>query len=414
MEDQQRIADLQRMQRIATGLLALAGIVFVIASIWRDAAPWVPFVRAFAEAAMVGAFADWFAVTALFRHPLGIPIPHTAIVPARKERIAISFGRFIEENFLDPDQITERIRRQDVATRLAHWLRQPQRGAQIADVVAEAISGLLRVIDDEDVSQALARGINQRLETIPATPIAARLLGVLLAGGRQRDALMQLIGLLATIISENETEIRRRIAGELPPWVPRVVDQKIYERLLEGTQRLLRELQDDPDHPLYQQFTALIDRWIVNLQFDPQVQAQGELFKRELLAHPIVRELAQASWRDLKLTLIEQSMSPSSALHRSIALAVGRFADLLERDPEWREKIDRWLSAAITALVRRYRRSIGEFVTQTVNGWDTQLTTRRIELQFGRDLQFIRINGTIVGGLVGLIIYTLSLVLLSA
>ncbi len=409
MDEQQRIIDLRRMQRTATGLLVLAGVVFVLTSIWRDAAPWVSFVRAFAEAAMVGAFADWFAVTALFRHPLGLPIPHTAIIPARKERIAVSFGRFIEHNFLDPDQITDRIRRHDPATRLAYWLRHPKRGEQVADVVAEAIGGLLRVVDDEDVSQALARGLNQRLETIPAAPLAGRLLGILLSGGRQRDALVQLVGLLADVIASNETEIRRRIAGELPPWVPRIVDQRIYERFLESIQRLLRELREDPEHPLYHQFTALIDRWIVDLQFDPHMQQQGEALKRELLSHPVVRELAQASWRDLKLTLLGQSVAPSSPLRRSIAVAVARLADLLERDPEWRLKIDQWLAALVTALVRRYRRAIGEFVTQTVNGWDTAEVTRKIELQFGRDLQFIRINGTIVGGLVGLIIYSVSL-----
>ncbi|WP_322487594.1 DUF445 domain-containing protein [Chloroflexus sp.] len=408
MDDQQRLNELRRMRTLATGLLFLAGIVFVLASIWRDAAPWVPFVRAFAEAAMVGAFADWFAVTALFRHPLGLPIPHTAIVPARKASIAAGFGRFIETNFLNPDQIITWIRRHDPVRRLAHWLRDPKRGEQVADVAVEALGGLLGVVDDDDVSQVLARGLNQRLETIPAAPLAGRLLGVLVAGGRQRDALMQLVNLLAEVIASNEKEIRRRIAGELPAWVPRIVDQRIYERLLEGIQRLLRELREAPDHPLYQQFTALIDRWIVDLQFDPQVQQQGEALKREVLAHPVVRELVQASWRDLKLTLLSQSVSPSSPLRRSITEAIARFADLLEHDPEWRVKVEHWLAAAVAALVRRYGHAIGEFVTQTVNGWDTAEVTRKIELQFGRDLQFIRINGTIVGGLVGLIIYSIT------
>lgn len=409
MEDQQRLRDLRRMQTLATGLLVLAGIVFVLASIWRDVAPWVPFVRAFAEAAMVGAFADWFAVTALFRHPLGLPIPHTAIVPARKASIAAGFGRFIETNFLSPDQVTAWIRRHDPVRRLAHWLRDPERGEQVADIVTEAIGGLLRVVDDEEVSQALARGLNQQLETIPAAPLAGRMLGILVAGGRQRDALMQLVNLLAEVIASNKKEIRRRIAGELPAWVPRIVDQRIYERLLEGIQRLLRELREDPNHPLYQQFTALIDRWIVDLQFDPQVQQQGEALKQEILFHPVVRELVQASWRDLKLTLLDQRVSPSSTLRRSIVSAVGRFADLMERDPEWRVKVEHWVTAAVAALVRRYGHAIGEFVTQTVNGWDTAEVTRKIELQFGRDLQFIRINGTIVGGLVGLMIYSVSL-----
>ncbi len=408
-DDQQRIIDLRRMQRIATGLLIAAGVLFVLTSIWRDVASWVPFVQAFAEAAMVGAFADWFAVTALFRHPLGIPIPHTAIIPKRKPQIAVGFGRFIADNFLDPDQITMRIRSQNLVKRLAQWLRSPERAHQIADAVIEIIRGFLNVIDDDEVSQALSRGLNQRLETIRAAPLVGRFLGILLAGDRQRDALMQLINLLAKVIAANENEIRRRINRELPPWVPRIVDQRIYERLLEGVQRLLRELRDNPDHPIYHQFAGLVDRWIVDLQFDPQMQQQIDGLKHELINHPVVRELARMIWRDLKLTLLEQSVSAASSLRRSIIVAIGRFADVIEDNSEWYDKIDSWTTAMVVALVSRYRHAIGEFVTQVVDSWDTQITTRKIELQFGRDLQFIRINGTIVGGLVGLIIYSVSL-----
>ncbi len=408
-DDQQRIIDLRRMQRLATGLLVAAGVLFVLTSVWRDVAPWVPFVRAFAEAAMVGAFADWFAVTALFRHPLGIPIPHTAIIPKRKSQIAVGFGRFIAHNFLDPDQITMRIRSQNLVKRLAQWLRNPERANQIADAVTEIIRGVLNVIDDDEVSQALARGLNQRLETVQAAPLVGRFLGMLLAGDRQRDALVQLINLLAEVIAANETEIRRRIAGELPSWMPRIVDQRIYERLLEGVQRLLRELRDTPEHPLYHQFTGLIDRWIVDLQFDRQMQQQIDGLKHELITHPMARELVEMIWRDLKLSLLDQSVSAASSLRRSIVIAVERFADLIEDNDEWYEKIENWMTEAVVALVSRYRHVIGEFVTQVVDSWDTQMTTHKIELQFGRDLQFIRINGTIVGGLVGLIIYSVSL-----
>jgi len=408
-DDQQRIIDLRRMQRLATGLLVAAGVLFVLTSIWRDAAPWVPFVRAFAEAAMVGAFADWFAVTALFRHPLGIPIPHTAIIPKRKPQIAVGFGHFIAHNFLDPDQITTRIRSQNLVKRLAKWLRSPERANQIADAVTEIIRGILNVIDDDEVSRALSRGLDQRLETIRAAPLVGRFLGILLAGDRQRDALVQLINLLAEVIATNENEIRRRIARELPPWVPRIVDRRIYERLLEGVQRLLDELRGNPDHPVYHQFAGLIDRWIVDLQFDPQMQQQIDGLKHELINHPVAQELVRMSWRDLKITLLEQSVTSSSSLRRSIVVAVERFADVIEDNNEWYEKIENWMTAVVVALVSRYRHVIGEFVTQVVNSWDTQMTTRKIELQFGRDLQFIRINGTIVGWLVGPIIHSVSL-----
>lgn len=411
MDDTQRAAELRRMQRIAVGLLLLAALVFIVAKIYEDAGPWVPFVRAFAEAAMVGALADWFAVTALFRHPLGLKIPHTAIVPARKDRIAESFGRFIERNFLDPERIAERVRRQDVAGRVAVWLRKPERSRQVADFAAESLAGLLRVANDDDVGHLIARGLGERLGAVPAAPLIGRVLGVVIAEQRQQEVLLQLVTLLTNWIESNQETIRKRIAGELPAWVPRIVDQKIYERLLEGARRTLIDLRDNPDHPLYAQFTQSLDRWIVNLQYDPEVRARGEAIKADLLAHPMLRDVAGSVWQDLKAALLTQSAVPDSPLRQSIERGLFHLGETLEHDPEWRAKVDGWAEGLARYIVRRHGRSAGEFVTQTVRAWDATETSRKIELQIGRDLQFIRINGTIVGGLVGLVIYTLSLLL---
>lgn len=396
------------MQGLATGLLIAVTFIFLLARFFEHSSPLLPYVVAFAEAAMVGALADWFAVTALFRHPLGIPIPHTAIIPARKERIAESFGRFIERNFLDPDKIAERVRRQDPAGRLARWLRRPERARQVADFAAESLAGLLRVANDDDVGHIIARGLEDRLGAVPATPMIGRMLGAVVAGHRQREVLVQLVRVLTSWIETNEEAIRKRIAGELPGWLPRVVDQKIYERVLDGARRTLNELNDNPEHPLYAQFSATLDRWIVNMQYDPEVRARGEAIKAELLGHPMLREVASSVWQDLKSALLAQAAVPDSPLRRSIEQGMGRLAEVLENDLEWRAKVDTWAETAVRALVRRYGRSAGEFVTQTIRGWDTADTSRKIELQIGRDLQFIRINGTIVGGLAGLVIHIVS------
>lgn len=411
MDEQQRAADLRRMQSLATGLLVLATLVFLVATIFREAAPWVPFVRAFAEAAMIGALADWFAVTALFRHPLGIPIPHTAIVPQRKERIAEAFGRFVERNFLDPDKIVLRLRKQDIAGRVARWLRQPERSAQVADLAAESLVGLLKVANDEEVGGLIARALGERITAVPAAPVAGRVLGAVVAGQRQRDILLQLARVATQWVETNQESIRARIAGELPAWVPRIVDQKIYERLLDGARKTLGELSENPEHPLYDQFGQTLDRWIVNLQFDPEVRARGEELKQELLAHPMLRETAASLWQDMKGGLLIQASTPGSSLRRSIAQGLGHLGDVLEQDPEWRERVDGWAEDLARYVVTRYGRSAGEFVTQTVRAWEAQEITRKIELQFGRDLQYIRINGTIVGGLAGLVIYTVSLLI---
>jgi len=411
MDDLQRAAELRRMQRLATGLLVLVTIIFVIATLYRDLGPWVGFVHAFSEAAMIGALADWFAVTALFRHPLGLPIPHTAIIPRRRERIAESLGRFIERNFLDPDRIADRLRKQDVAGRIAQLLRDPRRSTQAADVIAESLAGLLRVANDEEVGTLLQRTLSERLGAVPATALVAQLLGVVVAEHRQRDVLLQLVRVLTEWIEANQEMIRKRIAGELPPWVPRIVDQKIYERLLDGARKILSELSDDPDHPLYEQFTRTLDSWIVNLQYDPQVRARGEEFKQELLKHPRLREVAGNLWQDVKANLLIQSATPGSSLRLSIAQGLSHVGDVLERDPEWRTRVEGWTEELMRYLVRRYGRAAGDFVTQTVRSWETAEVTRKVELAIGRDLQFIRINGTVVGGLAGLVIYTVSLLL---
>jgi uncharacterized membrane-anchored protein YjiN (DUF445 family) len=410
MNDTERAAELRKMQRLATGLLVAVTLLFALTSALIGRWPWLGFIRAFAEASMIGALADWFAVTALFRHPLGIPIPHTAIIPERKERIAISFGRFVETNFLDPDKIAERLNRQDLAMRLARTMRQPARANQVADFVAEALGGLLKVANDEDVEQLLAQGLSDRLGAVPVAPLIGRVLETAAADQRHREILLQAVELGTTWIEANQAGIRRRIAGELPRWLPPIVDKTIYEKLLEGSRRMLGELAMNPQHPLYDDFTATVDAWIQNLQHDPQVRARGEELKAEFLAQPLLREVASATWQDFKSGLVTQSTSPESPLRQSIASGLARLGDALEHDPEWRAKVDSWVASMTRFIVGRYGRVAGEFITQTVNGWDTMETSRKIELMFGRDLQFIRINGTVVGGLAGLVIYVISLV----
>ncbi|MEI8165755.1 MAG: DUF445 domain-containing protein [Chloroflexales bacterium] len=413
MDEQQRAVDLRRMKRTATGLLVAVTAIFLIASLFQGLGWWVGFVRAFAEAAMIGALADWFAVTAIFRHPLGLPIPHTAIIPQRKDRIADSLGRFIERNFLDADKIIVRVRRQDVAGKLARWLRQPERSVQIADLAAESLSALLRVVNDEEVGGLIQRALSERVAAVPATPLVAKLLGVMVVEQRQRDVLLQLARVATQWVETNQGSIRKRIAGELPSWIPRMVqlDQKIYERLLDGARKMLIELSADPEHPLYGEFTQTLDHWIVNLQDDPEVRARGEDLKRDLLQHPLLRQVTSDLWQDLKLSLTTQSTAPDSSLRQSIALGLAHLGDVLETDPEWRLRVDSWAEDLARYVIQRYGRSAGDFVTQTVNTWSAEEVTRKIELQFGRDLQYIRINGTVVGGLAGLVIYTVSLFL---
>ena len=410
MTEQTRLIELNRMKRYATLLFVAVTLIFIVASFFYERYAWVGFVRAFAEAAMIGAIADWFAVTALFRHPLGIPIPHTAIIPARKDRIADSFGHFITNNFLDPDKIAQRLNSQDVTSRLAHWLSRPDRSAVVADAAAELLVGTLQVIDDADVNQLIERGLVDRVRALPVTPALGRMLGTFADEARQRQVFYGIVQVAGRWVEENQPVIRARIAGELPRWLsPFNVEQRIYEKIFEVVNKTIGELRADPDHPLYKQFATSVERFIVDLQHAPELHERGEALKDELLAHPIVREAAASVWLELKAALLKQSADPASALHASIQQGLLRLGAALENDPTWRAKVDGWVESIARYLVQRYGQTVGGFMGQTIRDWDADATSRRIELQIGRDLQYIRINGTIVGGLAGLVIYSVSL-----
>jgi uncharacterized membrane-anchored protein YjiN (DUF445 family) len=409
MTEDERLLELNRMKFRATALFVAVTIIFIIASFFYQQYPWVGFIRAFAEAAMIGALADWFAVTALFRHPLGIPIPHTAIIPARKDRIADSFGRFVTNNFLDPDKIVVRLRGQDVTGRLAHWLSRPDRSAMVADAAAELLAGTLQVVDDADVNAMIERGLVDRVRALPVTPALGKALGSFADDERQRRVFYGLVQVLSRWFEENQGTIRSRIAGELPRWLaPFNLEQRIYEKMFEVVNKTISELKANPDHPLYKQFAASVDKFIVDLQEAPELRERGEALKEELLAHPIVREAAASVWLDLKAALLRQTADPTSALHISIQQGLLRLGTALENDPTWRAKVDGWVEAVARFIVRRYGPTLGSFMAQTIRDWDAEATSRRIELQIGRDLQYIRINGTIVGGLAGLVIYSIA------
>ena len=261
------------------------------------------------------------------------------------------------------------------------------------------------------IRDRIQRALTERVAAVPATPLVAKLLGVMVVEERQRDVLLQLARVATEWVESNQMGIRKRIAGELPSWLPRIVDLKIYERLLDSARKILAELSADPEHPFYTQFTATLDHWIANLQDDPEVRARGEELKQDLLQHPLLREVAGDLWQDLKAGLTKQSSASDSSLRQSIALGLEHLGNVLETDPEWRARVDSWAEDLSRYVIKRYGRSAGDFVTQTVRAWSAEEVTRKIELQFGRDLQYIRINGTIVGGLAGLVIYTVSLFL---
>lgn len=398
---------LRNMKIRATGLLGLAAVIFLIAHWLQPQYPWLGYVRATAEASMVGAIADWFAVTALFRYPLGIPIPHTAIIPRRKDRIGRSLGSFVQNNFLSPPVITAKLRAAGVARKLAEWLAAPEHGEVVGKHVAAAATGAVQVLKDEEVQELIESSLVSRMRRTQVAPLMGNVLSLVTAGDRHQELLDSAVRLLERLVDENREAIRDRIGQETPWWIPAAVDDKIYHRVVGGIDATLHEVATNPDHPLRERFNQAVAEFVQRLRESPEMLEKGEHIKEELLEHPAVREYSASLWTDMKASLLRHAGDPDSELRRRVGGAVNRFGESLLQDEELIEKVDGWVEGAVLYLVEQYRHEVGELIEQTVAAWDPEDATRKIELQIGKELQFIRINGTLVAGLAGLVIYTL-------
>ena len=399
---------LDRMKRRATGLLVVMSAVFLAALVLEPRYPWLGYVRATAEAAMVGGLADWFAITALFKHPLNIPIPHTAIIPTRKDRIGRTLGNFVQHNFLSPEVLGPKLLAIQPSRRLAEWLRRPENSRSLARHAASALRSATDVVKDEDVHALLERSVIEPLRQRPIAPMLAKGLLLLTANDRHQQLLDRVINGLAGLIVENEDFIRHRIHAESPWWVPGFVDERVHAKVVAGIQHTLLEVSTDPSHPMRRQFDDLLTDWIVRLQESPEAIARADAVKQQLLDHPTSRGLSASLWEEVKRMLDRQAdagpVEAPGALDRGlVALADGALADeaLLA-------KLDGWIVEAVLRVVEQHRHEVGRLIEHTVSNWDPRETSKRLELAVGRDLQFVRINGTLVGGLVGLLLYTAS------
>ena len=407
-EDAIRRRNLVRMKVAATALLLAATVVFIITRTLEDRWSWLGYVRATAEAAMVGALADWFAVTALFRHPLGLPIPHTAIIPNRKDQLGRGLGTFVQTHFLAPEVLAERLRTMGVAGRLGAWLSQPGHAHRISSNAGDIVRGLTEVLGDEDIQHALETGIIQRVREAPAAPLMARVVEAA-AAGRHHQALLDagLAG-FSNLLEENRWLMRRKLAQQSPWWVPEPIDDRLFKKFFDGVQGFLAEVARDPDHELRRQLDARVADLAVRLRTDPALIARGEELKVELLEHPEVRAWLESLWRTSKESILAVADDPHSALRQRLDAALVRAGRSLQDDPVLQGKVDRWVEGAVGYVAQEYGHEIADLIATTVARWDGAEASRRIELQVGRDLQFIRINGTLVGGLAGLVIYSVG------
>ena len=407
----ERMEALRQMKLVATGMLVAAAAVFVVCVIFGDGHGLWGYVQAAAEASMVGGLADWFAVTALFRHPLGIPIPHTAIIPRKKDQIGEALATFVQQNFLTESVVGERLAAAQVARRAGEWLADPRHAARIADEAGSALNGLANIVRDDEVRDAVAHFARRQLNEIQLAPLLSRVLDAVRESGQHQAALTAGLRGLMRFLDDNRGVFRDRLADESPDWIPEWVDDRLFARLFTGLQSFLADVSTQPDHELRKNFDRYLRDYAIALRTDPEKAATIEKAKIDLLERPDVREWLSGLWAYLKKAILSGAADPNSDLRRTVESLTVQIGTALRDDPALQNKVDGSLQRLVSHVLANYSDDIAELISGTVARWDAAETGRRLELQVGRDLQFIRINGTVVGALVGLIIYAVSQVL---
>lgn len=407
-QDVERRKGLVSMKRTATALLIAMAVIFCVSFALQDEIPWLGWVRAASEGGMVGAIADWFAVTALFRHPLGLPIPHTAIIRRRKDEIGASLGEFVESNFLSEPVVRQKLESVHIGQKLGGWLAQPENATRLADEAAVGAKGMLALLDDDDVRDVLEKLARTHLIEQPwSESIGAWGEGVVAAGGHHA-----VVGLLLDGIEEwlenNPEAFARLVSSRLPSWVPSFVDRLVDDRLYREAQAFVRRMKDDESDPARRAIDNYLLALTDNLQHDEELIARFENVKLELFDSPRVRELASSTWNTTKAALVDSLENPASGLRTQLARTINDLGSRISTDARLSAKLDVWVTDAAVYLVNTYRHEIASVITDTVERWDPREMSDKIELQVGRDLQFIRINGTVVGALAGLVIYTVA------
>ncbi|WP_081790059.1 MULTISPECIES: DUF445 domain-containing protein [Kutzneria] len=395
------------MKLVAGGLLAVATVIYAVTS-WLGGPAWLGYVRAAAEAGMVGALADWFAVTALFRRPLGLPIPHTAIIPTRKDVLGASLGEFVGTNFLSEVVVREKLRRAQIARRVGGWLAQRDNAERVTSELANVAKGVIAVLRDEDVQAVLEQAVVRRLVAFPWGPPLGKLLGQVLEDGAHHKLVDLVCDRAYEWVRDNHETVQRVVSERAPSWSPRFVDSLLADKVYNEVLGFAWAVKTDVNHPMRLAVDRFLAEFADDMQHDPATMERAEQVKRQVLAHPEVQNLIGSAWATAKRMLLDAAEDPSSELRKRVLEGLVSVGGRLVEDDTMREKVDGWLEGAAAYVVGNYRGEITTLITDTIERWDAEETARKIELQVGRDLQFIRINGTVVGALAGLVIYALS------
>jgi uncharacterized membrane-anchored protein YjiN (DUF445 family) len=406
-----RTRRLAAARRRATALLAAVTVLFIGVTVARWHGTFAGYVQAGAEAAMVGGVADWFAVTALFRHPLGLPIPHTAVIVERKDRFAATLGQFVQENFLNADVLTERIRAAKVVPRLAAWLADEANAARFAGHAADLVVMAAEAMRDEDAQRMLTAELTRAVDGVDVAPLAGRIVRAIIAEGHHAELFNGILSGIDRYLEEHYEELRDRFETEAPRWVPDLVYRRVYDRIYTRLRERLAAMAGDPEDETRRQFEEWIAGLPDRLETSPEMRERGERIKREVLGSAGVRDWSSALWKNAKETMRAQAADPDSELRHRMAAALVASGRRLGSDQRLQESLDRVIESGTRALADQFHDELAGLVTGTIERWDASQTSTQLELLLGRDLQFIRINGTVVGAGVGLALHAIALAL---
>ncbi|TPM96223.1 DUF445 domain-containing protein [Mesorhizobium sp. B2-1-3A] len=409
-----KLSALRRTKFIATAALALCVLVFALAKSFQNTYPWLGFVAAFAEAATIGGLADWYAVVALFRRPLGLPIPHTAIIPENQNRIADNLGRFIEANFLAPEPVREKLAEVDFAALVADWLTDAERAAGLSRFVVRLVPQTLAAVEQSGLRGFVTSRMLEQIEKVPLAPLAAELLSALTDDRRHQKLFDEFIKVVGRFLNDEQAlaTMREKIREELPSLFNLFrADAYLLKKIVASAGSLLDEVRADPDHPMRAEFDRFAQGFVERLRTSKQYAKRAEKMKHDFLARPEVRALAGDMWESLSLFIEQDAKTPNSVIRAHLAnmfVEVGRH---LAGDAQIRADMNQGFVVALASFVESQKSGVSKFIADQVKRWDLAQLTRLIEMNIGRDLQYIRFNGMIIGGLAGIVLYTIELLL---
>jgi len=397
------------MRAMATAMLVAMAAIFFAADSFDELYPGLGFVKAFAEAAMVGGLADWFAVTALFRHPLGIPIPHTAIIPRNKDRIGETLASFLRDNFLTPSVVARRMRNVDVASAVGRFLSQPPAEGRMREGGSRLVADLLESLDQERLGGMVKSAVAARLKSLEVSPLIGKALETAISDDRHIPILDGIVTWAGRTLDANE-EIIRAMVYQRAGWIMKLagLDEKLAEAIIDGLRKLTIDMALDPDHPLREKAEEGLATLAWDMQYDPAMRAKVEGWKNEIIANKAVTDWVGGLWENSRAGLLRSARDPDRAMAGRFGEALRQLGETLQQEGRLNKAINQFTRRATAGVVASYGSGIVTLVSETVRGWDTRTVTDRLENAVGRDLQYIRINGTLVGGLVGLTIHTIE------